>query len=57
MTKGQASMGKKSRKDIHILCRRCGKAAYHKISGICASCGYGNSAKRRSYVWMKPGKH
>jgi len=56
MTKGQASMGKKSGKDIHIPCRRCGKSSYHKINGVCSSCGYGNSAKRRSYAWMKPGK-
>ncbi len=57
MTKGTASMGKKSGKDVHIRCRRCGKASYHKINGICASCGYGKSAKLRSYSWQKPDKH
>lgn len=56
MTKGTHSMGKKSGKDVHIRCRRCGRASYHKIDGICASCGFGRSAKRRYYAWMKPGK-
>jgi large subunit ribosomal protein L37e len=53
MTKGTPSLGKKSGKDVHIRCRRCGKASYHKIRGVCASCGYGNSAKLRSYNWQK----
>lgn len=57
MTKGASSMGKKSGKDVHIKCRRCGKASYHKINGICASCGYGKSAKLRQYSWQKPDKH
>ena len=56
MTKGAASMGKKSGKDVHIRCRRCGKASYHKINHVCASCGYGNSAKLRQYSWQKPNK-
>ena len=53
MTKGTPSMGKKSGKSTHIRCRRCGKAAYHKIQGICSSCGYGKSAKLRKYSWNK----
>ena len=53
MTKGTSSMGKKSGKDVHIRCRRCGKASYHKINSICASCGYGKTAKLRSYAWQK----
>tara|TARA_Y100000310_G_scaffold272429_1_gene287378 strand:- start:368 stop:532 length:165 start_codon:yes stop_codon:yes gene_type:complete len=53
MSKGTASFGKKSGKDTHIPCRRCGKASYHKIKGVCSSCGYGNSAKLRKYNWQK----
>jgi len=52
MSKGTASMGMKSGKKTHILCRRCGKHAYHVRKKTCASCGYGNSAKRRTYAWQ-----
>lgn len=53
MSKGTASMGRKSGKKTHIVCRRCGKRAYHVRKKKCASCGYGNSAKRRTYTWIK----
>ena len=53
MTKGTPSMGKKSGKVSHIKCRRCGKRAYHKSKGICASCGYGKTKKVRKYSWNK----
>ncbi|MDP3698824.1 MAG: 50S ribosomal protein L37e [Nanoarchaeota archaeon] len=53
MTKGTASMGKKSGKRNHLRCRRCGKASYHKIKKKCASCGYGQSATLRRYAWNK----
>lgn len=46
-------MGKQSRGKSHIYCRRCGRKSYHKSRHVCASCGYGNSAKRRSYAWQK----
>ena len=46
-------MGKKSGKKSHIRCRRCGKATYHMRDSRCASCGYGVSAKMRSYGWQK----
>jgi len=53
MTKGAASFGKKSGKDVHIRCRRCGRASYHKINGVCSSCGYGKSKRMRKYKWQK----
>jgi large subunit ribosomal protein L37e len=53
MTKGTPSMGKKSGKKTHIVCRRCGKRTYHVRKKRCSSCGYGNSAKKRSYNWQK----
>jgi large subunit ribosomal protein L37e len=56
MTKGTASMGKKSGKKLHIACRRCGKMTYHMKHKVCSSCGYGKSARLRSYNWQKPGK-
>jgi len=46
-------MGKKSGKDVHIRCRRCGRPSYHKINGICSDCGFGNSKKLRKYSWQK----
>lgn len=53
MSKGTASHGKKSGKKTHIACRRCGKKTYHMRDKVCASCGYGNSSKLRSYSWQK----
>ncbi|MBN1645295.1 50S ribosomal protein L37e [Candidatus Woesearchaeota archaeon] len=53
MTKGTPAMGKKSKGKSHIICRRCGKRAYHARRKICASCGFGNSKKKRSYSWQK----
>jgi len=53
MTKGTASMGKKSGKTNMIHCRRCGKRTYHKSKKVCSSCGFGASPKMRSYSWQK----
>ncbi|MBT7903148.1 50S ribosomal protein L37e [Candidatus Woesearchaeota archaeon] len=53
MSKGTPSMGKKSGKKTHIYCRRCGQHTYHKSKKVCSSCGYGASAKTRSYSWQK----
>ena len=53
MAKGTPSMGKKSGKKTHIVCRRCGKHTMHKRTGVCASCGFGRSAKRRKPAGRK----
>lgn len=53
MSKGTPSMGKKSGKTSHIVCRRCGSKTMHLRKKRCSSCGYGNSAKQRSYTWQK----
>lgn len=53
MSKGTASMGKKSGKSNMILCRRCGKKTYHMRKKKCASCGFGTSGRTRSYAWQK----
>lgn len=52
MTKGTTSKGKNQKK-THVVCRRCGKRAYHVRKKQCASCGFGASAKRRDYAWAK----
>jgi len=57
MSKGTASMGKKSGKKTHIPCRRCGSRAYHVQKKVCASCGYGKSKKLRIFSWMKKKKN
>ena len=54
--KGTPSMGKKSKGKLHIMCRRCGKRSYHMKKGVCASCGYGNASKLRTYSWKKTNK-
>jgi large subunit ribosomal protein L37e len=53
MTKGTASHGKMGDKKTHIPCRRCGNRAYNIRHSICASCGFGKTARKRSYGWAK----
>ncbi len=53
MGKGTAAMGRKSGKKTHIKCRRCGGTSYHMRKKKCASCGYGETAKIRSFNWSK----
>ncbi|HLD00492.1 MAG TPA: 50S ribosomal protein L37e [Candidatus Nanoarchaeia archaeon] len=53
MTKGTASMGRKSGKKSHIRCRRCGRTAYHVNKKKCASCGYGDTPFLRKFAWNK----
>ncbi|MFH1424835.1 MAG: 50S ribosomal protein L37e [archaeon] len=55
MSKGTPSFGKHNKK-THIRCRRCGRGAYHKTKAVCASCGYGRSAKLRSFAWGTLGR-
>ncbi|WP_181686521.1 50S ribosomal protein L37e [Halorhabdus salina] len=50
--KGTPSQGKKN-KTTHVNCRRCGEKSYHVRKGVCASCGFGKSAKRRDYAWQQ----
>lgn len=52
MAKGTPAMGKKNKKASHIPCRRCGERAYHRTKSVCSSCGYGKSAKMRTYAWQ-----
>ncbi|HDM24002.1 50S ribosomal protein L37e [archaeon] len=52
MTKGTASFGKKSRGKTHIVCRRCGRHAYHVRKKVCAACGFGRSKRIRSYSFL-----
>jgi len=53
MGKGTASMGRKSGKKTHIICRRCSGHSYHARKKKCASCGYGATSTVRSYNWNK----
>jgi len=51
MTTGTSSQGKKNKK-VHVTCRRCGEASYHRKKKVCSSCGFGKSSKRRDYGWQ-----
>mmetsp|Transcript_30469 Transcript_30469/g.35202 ORF Transcript_30469/g.35202 Transcript_30469/m.35202 type:complete len:85 (+) Transcript_30469:33-287(+) len=46
MTKGTTSMGARHGR-THILCRRCGRNAYHVQWERCAACAYPRSSRRR----------
>ncbi len=50
--KGTYSQGQHNKSGSHIICRRCGKHAYHPRKDACASCGYGKSARIRKYAWQ-----
>ncbi|MCL4324318.1 MAG: 50S ribosomal protein L37e [Candidatus Thermoplasmatota archaeon] len=45
---GKGTPSKRGGKLSHIICRRCGRHAYHVQHRICASCGFGASARRRT---------
>jgi len=51
--KGTPSKGLRSGKKNHIRCRRCGKHSFNVSTKVCASCGYGKTAKLRRYSWQK----
>ncbi|MGM5484930.1 MAG: 50S ribosomal protein L37e [Nanobdellota archaeon] len=53
MGKGTAAFGRHSGKKTHIYCRRCGQHTFHIRKGFCSSCGFGKSAKKRSFSWQK----
>ncbi|MCL4340105.1 MAG: 50S ribosomal protein L37e [Nitrososphaerota archaeon] len=46
-------MGTKKRKQVHILCRRCGRKSYNVIKKRCSHCGFGRSSKLRKYAWIR----
>ena len=50
--KGTPSFGKKNKK-THIACRRCGKRSYHVRKKYCSACGFGRSAKLKTYAWQR----
>lgn len=54
MTKGTAS--KMGGKKTHITCRRCGKRSFHIQKKVCASCGFGETKKRKKYSWLRQKK-
>lgn len=56
MSKGTASMGKKSGKKNYIRCRRCGQLNYHVKKKKCSKCGFGGTTKIRTYAWIKKRK-
>ncbi len=51
MTKGTPSFGKHNKRASHRICRRCGNRSYHRQKKVCASCGFGASAKLRKFNW------
>ncbi|OGI15007.1 50S ribosomal protein L37e [Candidatus Micrarchaeota archaeon RBG_16_49_10] len=52
MSKGTPSKGKHNKRS-HVLCRRCGKRAFHIRKRECSACGYGSSSKLQTYAWQR----
>jgi len=52
MSKGTPSMGKRQKK-THVKCRRCGNVSFNTHTKMCASCGFGKTARMRSYKWQE----
>lgn len=50
---GKGTPSRRGGKIVHQICRRCGSHSFHRQKGVCASCGFGNTARRRSYSWAK----
>ncbi len=50
---GTAAQGKRSGGKSHMMCRRCGRRAYHVRHKVCSSCSFGRSGRLRSYAWSK----
>ncbi|MFH1471688.1 MAG: 50S ribosomal protein L37e [Nanoarchaeota archaeon] len=51
-SKGKPSFGKMNKDGPHKMCRRCGKHSYHTSKKTCATCGFGKTAKLRTYSWQ-----
>ncbi|MEM2856317.1 MAG: 50S ribosomal protein L37e [Candidatus Nitrosocaldaceae archaeon] len=52
--KGTTSMGKLTRKHVHVRCRRCGSNSYHLKSKRCSKCGFPDPKWRRySFIRRK----
>jgi len=52
MTKGTPSQGRHNKGSNHIVCRRCGRRAYHVTKKVCAACGFGKSSKIKRFAWQ-----
>lgn len=50
---GTGTPSLKGGKRSHIRCRRCGRHSYHLQKKRCSDCGFGETAKLRSYAWAK----
>lgn len=50
---GKGTPARSGGRIVHTICRRCGSHSYHVRKRKCASCGFGDTATRRSYSWAK----
>ena len=50
---GKGTPSKSGGGKTHIVCRRCGRHAYHVRKKRCAACGFGESKRLRTYGWNK----
>ncbi|MCI4334050.1 MAG: 50S ribosomal protein L37e [Thermoplasmata archaeon] len=50
---GKGTPARRGGKIVHFRCRRCGKHSFHRQKRVCASCGFGDSPRWRSFSWAK----
>lgn len=50
---GKGTPARRGGKIVHIRCRRCGRHSYHRQKEVCASCGFGATARWRGFSWAK----
>lgn len=51
---GKGTPSRSGGKIVHVRCRRCGHHSYHMRRRACAHCGFGVTARVRTYAWAKP---
>ncbi|MBR9681676.1 MAG: 50S ribosomal protein L37e [Candidatus Altiarchaeota archaeon] len=51
MTKGTPSFGKRNKRRLHLMCRRCGKSGLNRKTKICVKCGFGRSSHLKNREW------
>ncbi len=50
---GKGTPSRRGVKIVHIIGRRCVRHSSHRHKNVSASCGFGDSPRRRGFEWAK----